>query len=242
MDEFRLNPRWQAVMQDYLAQTERELSLAVNSSMFNVVKVAGQQTPKADRAKFERELGVKSYQAQTYKRTNKKTGSVAGAARLNKKGKIRFSRVMQSGATLANLIINARLGRSGKKGLYGSAMKSATSKLISKRARGVGTLKAGWLNALRILGRTFGGPGTFLDGASSRVMGRSTAIPAKPGWSPQAQVSYNVNSFDQAHRGYIDERTKAALAIGFETEARNKMSHLAKKMAGTAEKAYAKSK
>lgn len=227
-------PAFQDAMRQYLAQTKRELSEALNQTLFYIARGASRHTPKADRAAYEKELGVKAYQAMTYKRGDRK-----GQARVNKKGQIRFQRKMDEGATLANLIVNARLGRAGKPGLYGSAMKSATNKLFGKRARSVGTLKAGWLGAIRALARSVGqARGGGVDGASNRVEGRSRAIPARPGWNPQASLEYLVNSFTREHQPYIDARVKEALRKAFEDETRSKLDHLAKKMAKTAEKAH----
>ena len=55
--------------------------------------------------------------------------------------------------SLVNLIINARLGRQGKKGVSGQAMKTASAKLIGYRTGAVGSLRIVFLPVIRKLMR-----------------------------------------------------------------------------------------
>ena len=240
MVSFSIDPRFQPALREYMAHTEKDIAEVLNTKLFFIARGASRETPKADRAKYERELGVVSYRAQTYKTNNSRTGAVKGQIRRDKSGRAKFQRVFSKGPTLANLIINARKGQAGKPGLAGAAMKSAVGKMLGKRARSVGTLRAGWLGAIRILARAVGQARDGVDGSASRVEGRSRATPARLGWNPRASLEYLVNSFDKDHRPYIDRRVGEALRKAFDAEMRSMREYLARKMAGTAEKAHRK--
>src|ERR1035438_2687109 len=63
-------------------------------------------------------------------------------------------------APLLALIINARRGRAGLKGLYGKAMADEFRKVFGARARSIAYIKSGWIEAREIFKRFgYGGRG-----------------------------------------------------------------------------------
>ena len=143
--------------------------------------------------------------------------------------KIRWQKVYSNGLSLAALIVNARRGRSGGKGLYGSEMKAAIKKMIGKRGSAVGTEKAGWWKAIRAFGAAVK-ESSFREVNVYRLKGNPSIKIAKPGWSPSAQIGYAVNAFDTHHNNYIDPRVVAATSKAFSDEMRSMESHMRKKL------------
>lgn len=212
---------FQSTLRRYLAVTSKALPEALNQKMFFIARGASRGTPKVERGQIERELSVTGYAQKLYTRGPKK-------GQVNKRGML--GRV-QTASPFIYRIINSRLGRVGKKGLHGSAMKAAATKLLAKRFRSIGTLKAGWLGAIRALGRVVG-ESSQVDGASSQVKGRSRATLAREGWSPQVSIEYLTNSFAKGHQAYIDARVQSSLAESFAAEARSMEDYMIKKLQG----------
>jgi hypothetical protein len=210
---------FQQVLNRALSLSSRTLPNGINSKMFYITRGASRNTPKANRAEIEKELGVVGYKVAVGKRGKP----------LTRNGKIRWNRVVSNSATLAAKIVNARLGRAGKKGLFGVDMKAAVEKLISKRVSSVGTAKAGWWNAIRIFGASVG-EASFKEVSTYKLKGVSIAKTAKNGFTPEASVEYVVNSFDQSHRAYIEPRTRRALAQAYADEMRSMEQYILKKM------------
>lgn len=210
---------FQAKLKHYLAVTSRDLPNGVNSKMFFIARGASRLSPKADPAKIDRDLGVVGYRVRVGKRGKP----------LMRNGKVRWERQISNTATLAAKIINSRLGRAGKKGLYGSKMAAATFKMISKRRSSTGTVKAGWLNAIRGFGAAVGEQ-PYQEISAWRLKGRSKFKVAKDGFSPEASLEYSVNSYTPDHSGYIDNRTRKALAQAFADEMKSMEKYIIDKM------------
>lgn len=210
-------PEFQRLLREHLARTSRSLPVALNSRALAIVAKASKETPRTERERIEQELGVVGYRLVATKRgysyAQSKRRKVANA--------------VLAGGALVYRIINARLGRTGKKGLYGSKMREAARNLLVKRFRSVGTLKAGWTGAIRTLGKVLG-LSFQNEGAAGRVQGRSTVKVATEGWSPSVRIEYVTNSFDAQHQAYIDARVEAAVGKGFEAEAKELREHLRK--------------
>lgn len=210
---------FQATLRRYLAVTSKTLQEALNQKMFFIARGASRGTPKVERSTVEKELSVTGYAEKLYMKGPKK-------GQVNQRGKL--GRV-QTATPFIYRIINSRLGRVGKKGLYGSAMKAAATKLLAKRFRSLGTLKAGWLGAIRALGRAVG-ESSQVEGTAANVKGRSKATLAREGWSPQVSIEYLTNSFAPGHRAYIDARVQSALAAAFQDEAKSMEDYMIKKL------------
>jgi hypothetical protein len=216
---------FQRTLNQYLAISSRELPKALNSKMFFIARGASRLSPKANRADIERQLGVTGYKVKIGKKGKP----------LMRNGKPRWDRQFTSDSTVANLVINARLGRAGKPGLYGWRMKQAVSEMVNKRVRSIGTIKAGWLNAIRKFGAAVG-EASFKELSAWRLRGGSRARVAKSGFTPVAELEYLVNSFTAEHQQYIDGRTKAALAQAYSDEMRSMEKYIIEKMQKQADK------
>jgi hypothetical protein len=214
---------FQKTLEQYLSVTSRELSEALNAKLFYIAAGAAKKTPKATREQIEQELGVVGYRLEFGKR-----GKILASSKRRKS-----INAITDSTSILYLIINRRLGRAGKKGAYGASMRLAVADLLAKRFRSVGTLKAGWTHAIRRLGAALGY--TFQnEGASASVRGRSTATVARPGWTPECSLEYNVNSYDQAHRPHISRDVQRALSAAFQDELRSMQQYIIGKLQGTA--------
>lgn len=216
---------FQRTLNKYLAITSRELPSALNHKMFFIARAASRMSPKANKATLERELGVVGYKVKVGKRGKP----------LTRKGKPRWERVISNSATLAALIVNARRGRAGKSGLFGAEMKAAVAKLISSRVLAIGTIKAGWWNAIRAFGRAVG-QYPFREVNTRRIKGATKYRLAKDGFSPEASLEYLTNSFDQQHNAYIDQRTREALQRAYADELRSMQKYIIDKLQKQADK------
>jgi hypothetical protein len=194
-------------LRDYAARSQKALPRVINQKLFYIAANAAKLTPRVTREQIEQELGVKGYRLEFGKR-----GKILASSKKRKS-----INAITDATSLIHLIINRRLGKSGKKGLYGTAMRTAVAQFLKKRFQSVGTLKAGWTAAIRRLGAAIGA--TFQNaGASASVRGKSSATVAREGWNPTASLTYNTNSFDQDHRPYLDARLMKALRAAFEAE------------------------
>lgn len=214
--------QFQSAFRQHLAETERELPVAVNTTMFYIARAAHRMTPESDRGKIEKVLGIADYKM----RRSRKTGKL-------KRGKAILS---TRRAKLVYMIVNARLRRAGKKAIAGAEMGVAAAKLVGKRLSGIGTEKDGWLRAIRTLGAAIGQQGTR-DGGAARIKGKSIAVLAKDGFTPYAVLEYLVNSRDgKTGQMIMDPRTVAALQAAFDGEAEKIRERLLRRMQPLADK------
>lgn len=135
---------FQKVMDAWLLLSTRELSGAVNRRMFFLlVRVYSLLPPKsvdAQRAKIKAYLNTPIGYNGGLRRIDKKTGKQIGKAR-------QF--------TLANKIVNAKLGKAGSPGLYGDAMKKASASLRRRAIGSVGYLKSPVVKAIKSINGHF---------------------------------------------------------------------------------------
>ena len=203
--------QFQAALRQYMSISSRTLAEILNKKMLRIAFAAHKKTPKADRAQIEQQLGVVGYKFSKSRKT----------------GLFKRRKAITASGALVHRIINARLGRAGKKGLYGKDMKKASQSFLGKRFRVIGTLKAGWLAAIRAFAKATGeAPGV----GGIPVKGKSESIIAKDGWNPKAEMAYNVNSFRGQHQAYIDPRVVTALQEGFTDEAQDMQRYCAREM------------
>jgi hypothetical protein len=212
---------FQQTLNKYLAHTSRDLPTALNTKMFFIARGASRLTPKQDRSKIEQELGVIGYAVKVGKRGKP----------LTRKGKPRWEKIYSRDTKISHLIINARRGRAGEKGLYGHDMTRAVAEMIRKRGRSVGTLKAGWQGAIKTFGAAVGESGDA-ETLASHIKGRTRTSVAKPGFSPICSLEYLTNSYIPypSHAGYIDNRTQKALGRSYADEMRSMDAYIIKKL------------
>lgn len=174
-----------AAMRQYLAQTSRELHTAVNEAAFYVVQRAFHATPKVTRGQIEMDMSI-AYKPAMNKKGDKR---LADSAQNKTKNAV-------SGNKLLYALVNARRRNAGKEMLKGEAMQEAAAKLLAKRFRSVGTLRAGWFHALLTFGKAIGKIFNREAGLNTGLKGKSRAKIALPGLKPQAEIVYKANAFE----------------------------------------------
>lgn len=133
-----------AAMKRYMLTSKESIGEVVKRKAFFIARRAVVETPKAD-SKLKRELLKQVVVAEKL---------LGQRVRISKSGKITKGRMITQkikGAPLAALIINARRGRTGEKGLYGGAMKEAVNQLVAARMKSIAFLKSGWIPAIKFL-------------------------------------------------------------------------------------------
>lgn len=176
--------QWNKALKPYLSVTTRTLPDLLNKKAYYIARRALYETPATPGSVIRSSLG-------TIRRRNKQIVSM------------KLTRGTGSGNTeapLAALVINARLGKEGKKGLYGAAMRAAIASFIGARARSRAFLKSGWLPAVKALKNAFTGsrgglpPIGSVKQIGTKEWGR--AIPAVQGMKCQVLIE---NAADLEH-------------------------------------------
>ncbi len=214
--------QFQAALNSYLPKVKESLAETLNKKLFYIARGASRLTPVSQRV--EHDLGIIAYTSTRSRKTGK-----------TKKGKAVFN--ISTGSRFA-AIINARRAKAGLPGVPKSEIGEKVRKLIAARLRSKGTEKAGWLGAIRKLGRAVGESSFSPDRVS--VTHKSIATIAQESWNPSADLTYQVISTDTNWRQYIDAKTEAALQTAFNDEARSMLDFLAKRMQKDADKINAK--
>jgi hypothetical protein len=142
----------------------------------------------------------------------------------------------------------------GEPGLYGDAMRSASSKLQAGRQRSVGSLKALIVKMVRKVMPAFTQFGTSTKKAGGRVVkgnamlirlaseyghaasnvgvSRETRVsgqPAMPGWNPVVEINAS-RMVKEGQEGKVDSRYQAALTRAFADETRAMVEHVRAKV------------
>lgn len=135
---------FQKVMDAWLLRSSRELSSAINRRMFFLlVRVYSLLPPNSvdvQRAKIKEYL-------------NTPIGYNGGLRRLDRKSQKPIGKARQF--TLANKMVNAKLGKAGSPGLYGSEMKKASASLRRRAIGSVGYLKSPVVKAIKSINGHF---------------------------------------------------------------------------------------
>jgi len=200
------------------SRTHQEI---VNTKAYYVARKALWNTPKADSYKMKQQLG-----------------GIVTVRRENKRGKMVKRRELQLvmgtaiPAPLVSLIINARLGRSGEKGLYGKQMERAGRKLLGSRASSIAFIKSGWLQPIRDIAPFVKDKGQAAppDPASKQV-GRAKGLgkPAKQTNNPSAEI-VNLASAKRDHRAALIKYGEPALRQALMEEDASMNEYIEKKM------------
>ncbi len=206
-----------ATLRKIVVNSSREISTVINSRAFHLGKKAMENTPIASRSKIQSDLGA----------------TVSGE-KLDKKGKVR-RRYSYKPTKIIYKIINSRRIKRGEKPLFNSEIDKEAKALISRRLKAVGSLKSGWLRAIGILG--FASKQSFIQ-AGPRVKMSSQATVAKPGFSPEASLTYRVLVGEGSSKS-IDPRVVSATERAFNQERQEMVLHLEKKLRETFKKSGA---
>lgn len=193
-----------ATLRKYLAVSTRSLTDAINEKMFFILDRAQKQTPIGDRSKIEAELGATTTE------------------RVGKSGKIR-KKISYTPTKLVYKLVNRKTP-----GLTRADIEPAAKRLIAARLRAVGSLRAGWSNALRKFGQV---TGRFAGSTGlPKVKRGSEARPAKDGLKAQAEAVYNLLQRSDGKTLVIDPRVESALASAFAAEAASMESYIERKL------------
>ena len=214
---------FQATLREYMRHTSRALPSALNEKMFYIAYIASSNTPKNEKSKVESELNVIGYELKLNK---KKTRFL----RSKKTGRLRTGAAILGGPLIYR-ILNSRRTFAGKPGLKRAEMKEKARKFMAARFRSVGTLKAGWWNALTILGNAIGKPARFAR-TMNRLKSPSTVRLAKDGWSPKVEMEYRLQSKDPQYQRRIDQRVQDAVAAAFRNEIASMRKYITNKISG----------
>jgi hypothetical protein len=215
-----LNMReFNAALAQYLAMTSRTLPVAINTALLFIIRRARALTPIASRSKIEAQYG-----ATTTQKVSKKTGKVRNV--------VNYSQQAPIG------IVIWRLRKAGKALPASPQLWKMARQLRGRALSSIGTLKAGWNTALRVLGIA---TGSYDDLSGPRVRHPSAAHLAQPGFSPVAEVLYQAAIRDQGSQNLtIEPRVELALAEAFAAEQFHMEQYVAKRLQADADKFNAK--
>ena len=235
------------VMRLWMLKSSQELSKAVNRRMFfllvRLYVLTPPKNPQAQRDKIRSYLGHEIGERRFSAKTGKKVGKQRALKRVH-------------------LIIQARLAKAGKAGLYGAKMKEATKTFLKRSIGSVGYLKAPVVRAIKGFSGHFsqwGGttkkarganynPNSALVriGAEYGVFASSGNVamfkgakaqnkPARPGLKPTAESSMSVSTREDT--GKIDSIYRDAVSKAFADETAEMRAHIEDVMNETAEQA-----
>jgi hypothetical protein len=163
---FKINfTEWNKALPPYLMLSRRGRADVLNKKAYYISRRALYETPATPGAVIKSSLGQ-------IRRSKKQIVSM------------KLTQGRDHNAPLAALIINSRLGKENRKGLYGAAMATAIASFIGARAKSRAFLKSGWLPAIKALKNTFSGSrGGLPPIGAVKQFGRDfgRAIPAKDG-------------------------------------------------------------
>lgn len=158
----------------------------------------------------------------------------------SKKSKIRAD-LLQEGrlpAPIAALIVNAKRGAAGLKGLFGKKMRAAVNELI--KARRVATLAAGWIPAIKAFEPLAEKRGAPRQAAQAKLTGdgskKGYGRPAKEGWFSKAILA-NLMTAKWDTRDGAESVATPALQRAFDAEEASMKAYIERKLNEGAKKA-----
>ncbi len=216
-------------LKKYKDYSKRDVATIVNTKAFYIARGATRLTPGADPNSIKSQLG-------RLIRKNKKVIAITYA-----KVK-RFTRWgLEYEAPFAALIINARLGRKSKKGLYGQSMRDAITRMISARNSSVKFLASGWIQAIKTLAPLAAkiGGGQKQDPKAREIgpTAKGSASPARnSAWSATALITNSANA-KRDHKDALMRYAKPALEQAFADEEQSMQAYIENKQSEAATKA-----
>lgn len=232
--KFKLNKsEFDRAIKAYLPLSKSVPRVVVNRKAFYIARRACLETPKAKGSKIHRDLE---------KKIVTQSNIVGQKVRFLKSGRMKrgaliYEHVM---APLIALIVNARKGRSGEKGLYGMDMARASDALEAARMKSIAFLKSGWLPAIRklasLVGSTRGAP---RQDRSAEQVGQSKGD-ASPARDAAFKVKATITNAAGSNRKNNDALMRfggPALQRAFDAETASTMEETAKRLKEAALKA-----
>jgi hypothetical protein len=156
------------------------------------------------------------------------------------KSKIRQDLLQEGrlGAPIAALIVNARRGAIGAKGLFGKAMRAAVNELI--KARKVASLASGWIPAIKAFEPLAEKRGAPRQAAQAKLTGdpsrKGYGKPAKEGWVSKAVLA-NLMTAKWDTRESAGFVATPALQRAFDAEEASMKAYIERKLNESAKKA-----
>ena len=225
-----------SVLKKYSLLSSRTPAEICNRKAYFISRRAIWHTHKTDYQKMANELG------QILKEVKRKFRGKSGQVRLSAKGQAQFNSA--GSAPLLSLMINARLGRKGQKGLYGSAMKEEFKTIFGARARSIAFIKSGFIEARDIFKKWCQSNGVSIGGKglppyeSSGIGGPKQlgskklggAIPAVSGrWIAKA-IFWNSANAKRDHEEAVIKYGEPGLQKGFDEETVDTMREVEKRL------------
>jgi hypothetical protein len=212
--------KFEEAFREYMQFTSRTLQVAINTKAYYIARRALWNTVKADQYKIISDLG-----------------GLGKVTVQNRKGKMVKRNMLflkpahYHDAPLAAIIVNARLGAAGRKGLYGKAMERAIRKLLAARKRSVAFIKSGWLPAIKMLGPLSDRRKQPPIDIAARQVGRAkgTAKPARSNTHPVAEI-VNLASARRDEKGALIRYGSGALDQAFMEETASMWAYIEEKM------------
>jgi hypothetical protein len=211
--------RFDSTFKRYLAHTKRALQVAINTKAYFVARKAVWFTDKAEKGK------IRSALTETIQVASKR-----------KPGTVRNRRVLRKArdydAPLAAVIINARRGRTGKKGLFGADMKVAIRDMLAARLRSVAYIKSGWLPAIRALAKVSEKRGQPSIDTSAKQVGNAKGAGIPAGGDGKLSIARIINEAWAKHdtKNSLERVGGRGLQRAFNDETASMSQYIADKM------------
>jgi hypothetical protein len=195
-------------LRQYVAVRLKEpLAEIVNRKMLYILSGARKLTPLGDRGKILSDLGATSTQ------------------KTSKSGKVRSSNKYNQNSSAVNIVQWRRKMR-GLPPLTQAEAKKEAAKMTGKRLKAVGSLKSGWVKAIRTLSRAVK---EAVESSGPNVKQAGSATIAKDGWSPEAIAEYTLTVGTGESRK-IDPRVEAAVQESMAKETASTLAYIEQKL------------
>lgn len=220
--------QFRAAMREYKEFTKRDLATILNTKGFYISRGAVRATYRPTKEKVRRDLE-----------------KLFGGKRVSKVTVTRFSSsgFTQFQAPLLALIINARRGRKGLPGLYGSAMKKVMDSEVGRRYRSIGFIASGFLQAIKDFEPYAERKGSAPARDSSvKQFGQAKGYgtPARSGgWVVKAIINNSASAHGDT-KGALEKFATAGLQTAVDAEVASMKQYIEQKMQETANKVNAK--
>ncbi len=137
----------------------------------------------------------------------------------------------QEGGKIIGMIINARRGKRGEKGLYGQAMTQAIALVKAARLKSRAFLKSGWLWAIKKLEPLAEKRGVPRVDRTAKKIGQAKgdAIPATQGWRVSAKILNTVTAAWDKREG-AGKIAEPALQRAFDAETQSMKDYMERKL------------
>lgn len=208
-------------LREYMnVNTKRTLPQIVNTKAYYIWRKALWFTQKADVHRMKAQLG----QFVSVNRIGK-SGKVV------KKREVVLTKGEGTNAPLAALIINARRGKRGDPGLYGSRMARAIREMLSARFKSAAFIKSGFIQGIKDLEPFADKSGRPPIDNAAKQLGRpkGDAKPAKPGWRLIAQMVNNASA-QRDTKGALLKYGGRGLDRAFKDETASMREYIERKM------------